>query len=397
MLNYSCDSMKDIESLCEKISNKRCSLCGGSFINHSCKYCGYVDEELKDLISQLEGLVSSEPSLETLMSLNTISGLKIPFINDILDKNNFKNKLNNKFNSIISSDSLNKEDYKYLLYFINLNEYKDYKSQIIDKLIKGLCTNKIDLNNEEMYKLIKSFSESLLSNITNNPICKFDDLGEEVLGSSFYNYIRFDKTSVNELINEKKYIDLLELIFHECSHSYQKYYMNKGYATFFTLMQSKESVISHVLGDYYNENYYLYSDEIDARISGMNMTINYLNSLGVEIPDEYLKNYKDSIEKDKRISMNQNRLYKGEVTTIDELFIKVINSVNNKKVLLQENPSIFIEYKVVDGVVVKKSKEELLELYNGYKSGIYQLNGSKEEIDYLFNHLLNNLDRERKM
>ena len=112
-------------------------------------------------------------------------------------------------------------------------------------------------------------------------------------------------------------------------------------------------------------------------------TIEYLNSIGVDIINE--KYFRDIIEVESLNIFNDKRVVNGEVLTVDEAFLKYVDDVK----FLELFSILKLQYKNIDGKIVPKSREELLFDYDMYKNGEISLNGEINEIDFLYNYLIN--------
>ena len=260
----------EIINLCTKIKkNNLCPTCGGDYDNFTCKYCNEKSNVLENLQQELIEKLNKNTNLteEELMSLYKIDSLNIDKVNNILTSTNFKKHLNDVYNNIvtkINTDTLELNDYEYLFLFIETNTYPDKKIFFINILMKELLLKKLDISIDKQLTLIKEFTEMFMKDKVTNPKVTFKELDKNILVQSLYNYIDLNYDKTIELLETKNYLELISTIFHECTHTFQHYTINKGeHANYLLLLQAKEDIIRKNYPSYYKDNYFKESLEVD--------------------------------------------------------------------------------------------------------------------------------------
>ena len=248
--------------------------------------------------------------------------------------------------------------------------------------MKKLLTGELDVNINEILILIKNFVEMCMSLKVKNPKCVFEELDEDVLGDAFWSRIRLDREKLIALIQDKNYVQVLELVFHECTHTYQKYLINvEKEISCNALKQVKEELIRGQVEGYYDENYLKYSSEVDARYCGSDFTKQYLESLGLTVDDSHF----EEVKKREMLLLNdETRTIKGVQTTVDEAFSMFVVDAS----FLALFPVLMVQYKNNNGRIEPKSREEMLSDYEKYKNGELYSNGNPIYIEQLYDYLL---------
>ncbi len=380
---------RNIVQICDEIkNNSKCTSCGGSFDNSTCMYCGNKNTTLENLIGELKNEISiRQVNDDILNSLYSIRNLEINEVNNIIIENNYGKKLENKYKDIhsrITSDNLSNDDYKYIVYFLDNDLFLGKNSNYyINTLMKKMLTDKLDISNEEKLKLIKSFTEMFMRGKVKNPKCVYDELDEKTIGESLYNRIELDKTSIIEFLQNKNYIKMLEIIFHECTHTYQTHIRSVDKEiSYIILQETKEYLIRQKNPKYYNENYIKYTEEAEARYCGALFTLQYLDAIGLKVSNNNY--FMEVMEREEKLFYDNERTIKGKSTTIDEAFSTYVTDVS----LLNHYPVLKTEYKNHNGVLTKKSMEEIIEDYNNYKNGTLVIEGNPTAIEGLYTCLL---------
>ena len=88
------------------------------------------------------------------------------------------------------------------------------------------------------------------------------------------------------------------------------------------------------------------------------------------------------MKKEYKNAQNETRVLNGSNTTVDEIFNGIELTIDE----LKRYPLLKLEYKVEDGKVVKKSKEEMENDYNNYLVSAQE--SKRVEIDYLYSKIL---------
>lgn len=373
-----------ILKICEEISkNKKCSGCGASkYDNCICLYCGSKNNNLETLISELIHIIKEKENFTNreLASLFSLKDLNINEVNSILDNCDVNKFLNTKYKWLIENkygNDMTSENAQIFVALIESNSVsKDIKNFMITVLTRYMIKGKLNVSNDSKKIIIKHLTEMYMEGKVKNPECIFSKL-EDANGDNLYSLIRLDERVIDEYLKKGAYAKILMLIFHECTHTYQRYYIKSGeMINYLLLLQTKEIIISNRYKTYYDDNYYLFSQETEARYMEYKGLIDYLDVLKLSLSKEDYDFCKQMMIKEIENTKDENRILNGKITTVDEIFDYIELSVED----LNRYPLLNIEYKIEDGKVVKKDKEELENDYNNYSYN--------QEIEYLYSKLL---------
>ena len=381
--------MDNIVELCNNIkTSKKCLGCGAQkFDGCECIYCGTINEELKVLVDRLISVLKNKNDYnnEELVNLYSIKNLNIEEINIVLTKNNFYKVIRDKINELFSNrygSDINDETFFITLIDSDSIEKED-KDFLIVCLMRFMVMDKLDVTNENKKLLIKYYTEFFMQAKVNNPKFIYTD-NIDTQGDSLYNIIRFKESDVDKLLKEKDYIELLRLIFHECTHTYQKYHRHKGdQITGLMLMQTKEEIISIKYPEYYHENYNMYLDEVEARYNEYYTLIEMMRIFGLKMSDKSINMLNEEMITENKRMEDRTRVINGNVTTVDEIFDTISLSAKD----IKNYPLLKLEYKIENNQVIKKSDDELIIDYNNYLNRIKN-DIEKEHIDYLYKNIL---------
>ena len=94
---------------------------------------------------------------------------------------------------------------------------------------------------------------------------------------------------------------------------------------------------------------------------------------------------------EQELFMENTRKTNGIATTVDEMFLST-NDVNS----LYRYPVLNVQFKVENNTLVMKTEQELIYDYNNYKNGILKLNGNPNEIEYLYNYLIDSMKQNKE-
>lgn len=264
-------------------------------------------------------------------------------------------------------------------------------------MIKALTNKKIHIEYEDLEKLITIYSEELMKDA-----CHIDDAkciiknfeDKEQHGETHKNIIHIDRESVNNLyqnFSADNMFKIFNTIFHEVTHVNQYFRITRNNISFYDSIMIKDFILRNRLDDYYDDNYYLSTEEIEAFIEGYQTALSYTEFMKLKISDELKKDESYRVEGFKKVATNLNRKYKENYIPIDDLFEDIVTPD-----LLEEYPELQLEYIVENDCVRKKTLEEVDEEYNNYINGTLNLNGKKDEIIYYFNYLVNTLENTKK-
>ncbi len=380
-----------ITKLCKEIlNNNHCPNCAGTYEGSSCRFCGHESEILKNLENELisclsDGLIINENILKSLYSIRT---LKISKVTEILSQYHFTEVLESKYQEIASKCSkevLSSGECSDLLYLLESGYIKEEdKKNFIDVLMKHMLSDKLNVSMEEKLSLIQNFAEIILKGKVKHPKVSFQKLSDDTLGNSLYYIINLDLPSIVDSLNQKNYFDILETVFHECTHTYQDYIISEGKeASYLSFLQSQENAIRFTLPGYYDANYESYSKEVEARCSSYLLSAGYLSKLGLGLKKESSKHLESLIEREQSLLQNETRTVDGKPKEVTEIFETYVQN----PLFLSRFPLLKIAYRIENGKIVRKSLSELKQDYENYQMGNSSLRGNQDEIEYLYNRL----------
>ncbi len=404
--------MEEIIDLCKEIKScgTKCKYCGGTIKNCSCSYCGKKSEELEQLVSKLsekldilkkDDDLNYVPVCQLFNYLYNIKEFHIPEVDEILGKANYGSKLEHELEKIVakenSSQNISVSEYELVEFLLLNGNLKNYKVNWCNFLIKALANKKFHIEYEDLEKLLIMYSEELLNEKyqIDNAKCIIENFPKkEQHGKARKNKMHIDKDLVNKLyqnFNGDNMFKVFNAIFHEATHVSQYFRRINHNISFYDLILTKDYILRNYLNDYYDNNYYLSSEEIEAHIEGYQTALSYADFLGLTISDEIKKEESYKIENLKKIITNLNRKYQGNYVSIDDLIQKILSPE-----MLKEYPQLQLEYVIENGYIRRKTLEEVEENYHNYLNGTLKLNGKKEEIEYYFDSLKNTLDSSKR-
>ena len=404
--------MEEVIELCKKIKlcSTSCQLCGGTIENCSCSYCGKKSKGLEELANRLnekiaflkqEENLDYVPVCKAFNYLYIIKNFKIKDVNEILNKINYEKKLEDKLEKIVNkenkSEDITKEEYELVNLFLINGDIKQYKINWCNFLIKALTNKKFHIEYEDLEKMIIMYSEELMKEA-----CHIDDAKctikvfnkKDVHGEAGKNTIRIDRNEFDDLyqnFNADNMFKIFNTIFHEVTHVNQYFRITRNNISFYDSIMIKDFILRSSLKDYYDSNYYLSTEEIEAFIEGYQTALNYTEFMGLNISDELKRDESYRVEEFKRVVTNLNRKYNGNYVLIDDLFQNVVTPE-----MVEKYPQLQLEYIVENDCVRRKTLEEVDEEYNNYINGTLKLSGKKDEIIYYFNYLENILENTKK-
>lgn len=410
--------MKDeIIELCHKIKNlDHCHNCGGNHSNGICTFCGKENQQLSYLIIQLEKEISKLPQNsfeqnkldDCLTALYIIRNMNVPAANKILNEYNYEKTVTLTSDTIFECKDMifgckvspNQETTNLLLELFRNNEFTQDKELIIANFIIKLCLDeKINLNisPRDKEQLILKTTELVATNVlgfqkvhTRIQDDYFKDK-KETLGIQAKNIIYLSQQSIHGDLKST-----FVTMFHELIHL--KQYKEQQLDNILSpknLIQIKDRILSNISRTYYEINYQNISFEKEAFFYEYRETIDYFNSIGVEVPDEFYQiavastaKYGDVIENCNRTTEN------GESININELFVQMITTHPE---YIERFPQLYFEYKVVENIVIPKTLEEIKSDYESYQNGVLKWNGNQEEINNLYLNKIKELEKDKSV
>ena len=314
--------MDSIKSLCSQIKKEnRCPLCKGSFHMDECQKCGYKSSLIKEYVDKLLPMLDQNISSEELLSLFTIKSLGYDKINMLLSLSGVEEYLKSKEEKILNQSRYELSDERVMLYFIE-NNFPN-KNEMINRLIKEMLSDNLDITDDEKLSLFKYFVEYVTSN-------KFECV---FTSSSSSKEITFNENDIRKLFYQKKYLELLETAFYKCIYVYQSFMLENGNGT---LKELKDQVLSENLPGYAEENHNTLIVVGNSRYNANILLREYISSLGFKMSDILLRTYEERAKNDFALLNSDYRVYQGKSLNIDTLFTEVM--LHNKGAILAKYP-----------------------------------------------------------
>ena len=378
-----------IIDLAHQIKNhNHCNGCGGVYgADACCKYCGGKSDAIEYLLFQLNSELKKidqrkfqvgaiDPLLNSLYFIRDIEDAEV---NELLNKVSYQStvlKENNKLHSptdINSLSSLTPEEFDFVYYSFMFDEVVGpekllYSSYIVKDIVENKCKN---LNSTEKKQFFIKFASTVAEQALNNrhvTVTITDELDEKVKGDfggkNFGKFIFADVRLNSQLFEEEKDVSLIfPTIFHELAHLKQEQQMYLSHEiSEKCLLQLKDYVLSHVVDGYYDKNYPLLSTEKEAFYGGNKDAKDYLNNLGLPVPDEILKAHDYFAS----LSFDKTRIMNDEPVDIDDLFA---DEIKKNPDILEKFPQLSFEYIKENGVVRPKTVDEIKSDYELVKQG----------------------------
>lgn len=314
--------MDSIKSLCSQIKKEnRCPLCKGSFHMDECQKCGYKSSLIKEYADKLLPMLDQNVSSEELLSLFTIKSLGYDKINMLLSLSGVEEYLKSKEEKILNQSRYELSDERVMLYFIE-NNFPN-KNEMINRLIKEMLSDNLDITDNEKLSLFKYFVEYVTSN-------KFECVFTSSSGSK---EITFNENDIKEFFYQRKYLELLEFVFYKCIYVYQSFMLENGNGT---LKELKDQVLSENLPGYAEENHNTLIVVVNSRYNANILLREYISSLGFKMSDILLRTYEERAKNDFALLNSDYRVYQGKSLNIDTLFTEVM--LHNKEAILAKYP-----------------------------------------------------------
>ena len=314
--------MDSIKSLCSQIKKEnRCPLCKGSFHMDECQKCGYKSSLIKEYVDKLLPMLDQNVSSEELLSLFTIKSLGYDKIKMLLSLSGVEEYLKSKEEKILNQSRYELSDERVMLYFIE-NNFPN-KNEMINRLIKEMLSDNLDITDDEKLSLFKYFVEYVTSN-------KFECVFTSSSGSK---EITFNENDIKEFFYQRKYLELLEFVFYKCIYVYQSFMLENGNGT---LKELKDQVLSENLPGYAEENHNTLIVVVNSRYNANILLREYISSLGFKMSDILLRTYEERAKNDFALLNSDYRVYQGKSLNIDTLFTEVM--LHNKEAILAKYP-----------------------------------------------------------
>ena len=332
----------------ECLKNPECKECGGEIENGVCMYCGEKD-----------------------FTIEMINKLIKPYVN-INDY--YMSKIRAK---IAKGEYLDKQEDKVFSLLLGNNLIKD--EALDDGLIVINAVQGKKLTSYDTFRLLVMRSmERSMREINNGRIKPYKPHArikkiEGANGSTFeWVGVEFDELLIKQLYEGYTYP--LITYFHEFVHVMQNIEIKLGNRINSTLIiMLKENLIRKYevamkgTDNYYKKNYYNISFEVNAHQFGINHTKTFLKNWGLKVDEKWfnriMRLWPEPNNSLDRIITGKD----GVVThkTVDEIFDYVIDK--NPK-FLEEYPQLNFEYVNDNGVIRKRTKDELESMLVNYAS-----------------------------
>ena len=377
-----------IQPIVKRINKlKVCPNCLGDYINYECKYCHTENKELKDLYSKLEMYlqrfndyllnlpIKNMPNNKLFNLLYSISGIKLEIVENFLNKYHYDKVIDRVYattikkilnNEELTQEEINTIDAIILRYDKDLEVYVEYFTK---KLLTMPLSDNMDMSMikyETYTNLIKYFVEKQMQVLSKNPTCEFvsfkelnpdsDDFDSCItLGEADVGSIKLLEDEVRNL-----YIygsnRIFNTIYHEFRHVVQFSKIITGKElSYLGLLETMDYIINLKLPGYYKENYHLISYELDASVCGYKHQLNLLHSYNIQVKDEdiILQNMEELNKK----MYELDRYINGKSSNLIDTFL---NCIGNDLATFSKCPQLSIVFKLENGFIVLKSKEELI-------------------------------------
>ncbi len=288
----------------------------------------------------------------------------------------------------------NFKDYDKLLETVG-NCYKEKKnipSSICKFLINGHINDKYKCSNVFAYKgMISGLFENILDQLhmgrytigySTSPM-KGLIHGQHLINSKS---MKINNDRIDDFINEKDPF-IFEVCFHELMHAYQWKKIKDNDISFIEYQMLKDIILSasKECNKYYDDNYKLVSNEMDARRYSSIFTTNLLGT----IDRKYMEDYKEKAleietmetKKIKELSKANKRKQGDKIVRLDDLFDQYI-LVTKEKFAKDNYRAINVEYNE------KGEKKSVGEIIDSYQEGLFPSYGIKEGKISFINELL---------
>lgn len=269
--------------------------------------------------------------------------------------------------------------------------------------ITSIHNNKEDISLEELEGVVIKFTQSLASKVYSIPSVIVTIVDSDEFCGSYDGYINF-KISRQSIKNFKdgKALELMETICHELLHFGQK--RSYKIVNIKNSIIEKDNFLKKIIPEYYKTNYNCIMAEIDCFLSQQAEALELLRILNIKPTKEELE-ASDEIKKDYSFMFQLKDFRKvGEsVLDVNDIFQEYFEQEYQNKDefdienFLEFSPCINIEYKVVNGCLIRRNKDEINELYNKYKNGTLKLEGDDYQIDTYFQYLISEFDKKESM
>lgn len=379
-------------NIVEQLSKgKTCLGCGGNIFIRTgiCPYCGRkiinIEYASKTLGKILLSIKNKALELDELTIALYAIKEQFPEVEELMRQNNIEEKLNKRLDKInlklVQGEILGKSEDIFLKNCLS-NNIKPSNGLNNISIFRNIFSNNEEriVGYETFEQVMKIFIEDMMREINNgridryNPICCIYDFkktnnenSDAMVEKDFI--IKINSQIIKDMYRDYSIFDFIS-IFHELIHIQQNIDIKMGYFTEDILLFIKDDILRELCFkegfDYYWNNYQFINSEKDAEIKGWMCTINFLEQvIGIKLKNEIVEELEKKINVQLEEKSNLLRKTKNGKQDINFLFDYYIK---NHSEFLEKYPQLTIEYIVSDGIVRRKTNDELLETIQQYSN-----------------------------
>ena len=370
---------------------KTCLSCGGDMFIQTgmCPYCGkqianieYASKSLGEILLNIKNKVLELDELT--IALYAIKE-QFPEVEELMIQNNIEEKLNNRLDEInlklARGEVLETSDDIFLRNCLS-NNIKPRNDLNNIPIFRNIFSNNEEkmVSYETFEQVMKLFIKDIMREINNNrierynPVCAIYDFkmsnnenSDGMVSKDFI--IKINNQITKDMYKNNSVLNFIA-IFHELIHIQQEIEKKLGYFTEDTLLFIKDDILRRLSSeegfDYYWENYQFITSEKDAEIKGCMCAINFLEqTIGIRLKNEIVvdleKNTNVQLEEKSKL-LRKTKNGEQDINSLFDYYIK------NHPEFLGKYPQLTIEYLVSDGIVRRKTNDELLETIQYYQN-----------------------------
>lgn len=397
----------EIKPLIDKLGEVgRCPGCNGHYLDTHCKYCGYENEELKNIVDSIEfklnrfiDRISNLPTktipINKLFNLlYTLKGIELTSIKNLLSQYEYDKLMIDGYQKSLRKMAKSEELTDSELETIEIQIIKNDPALNLEPLfcyfIHEAIVRRPKISYECFEVLIKNYAELKMKAYYAKPKCIIKSSADmsikqkerQTVGQASYDKIWLSEEEVKAMYYEGS-TALLNSMFHEIAHTMQYKQAFSGFnLNVYIIKEIKEHILTQMLEGYYEENYDYISYELEAEFYGITNAIEFLNANGFRVDTE---RHEKELNDLKIRMFEEKRYYNGEETSVDILFEEVIREHPE---LLDRHPQLKYLYKVFETKVYPKTEEELIDDYNMFVDDISSTPEDKEFYKKFYGYFL---------
>lgn len=369
---------------------KTCLSCGGDMFIQTgmCPYCGkqianieYASKYLGEILLSIKNKVLELDKLT--IALYAIKE-QFPEVEELMRQNNIEEKINKRLDEInlklAQGEVLETSDDIFLRNCLS-NNIKPRNDLNNIPIFRNIFSNNEErmVSYETFEQVMKTFIKDMMREINNNrierynPVCAIYDFkksnNENSNGMIEKDFIiRINNQIIKDMYENNSVLKFIT-IFHELIHIQQAIEKKMGYFTEDILIFIKDDILRRLSSKegfgYYWENYQFITSEKDAEIKGCMCAINFLEQvIGIKLKNEIvadLEKYTNVQLEEKSNLLRKTKNGEQDINSLFDYYIK------NHPEFLEKYPQLTIEYIVSDGIVRRKTNDELLETIQHYQ------------------------------